>query len=110
MSLRKEVSGLSQSQGIENMNAVIGAKYFTDYSIYPSLSRIDSDLIDVKSIGGWKEENPDNLYQVNDLASTVNSLLSVIKSKGSLYEAQIRMIPPKEKLRELKGKTHMFLR
>lgn len=108
MAYSRKTNELSQEQAIENMKAILESDKFQDYGVNPTLSRIRSNLIDADSIGNWKEENPDEFYQVNDLANMINTLLNTVEESGVLYEAQIQIVPPRKKVRDMNFEERLY--
>ena len=92
MNYLKEAVRLSQSQAIENLNAVLSSDYFRDYEFYPDVNEIVSNVIGIDSIGLGREQP----YKVKEIGDIVVGLLDAVKNRGILNKVFIKITPPKD--------------
>gem|GEM_PF-6542840 len=86
----KEARNLSEGQAIDNLLAIVRADYFKPYEISSGDSRLNSDLLRVESLGGWRAGTI-KPYTVGDLSDVLVSLLGAIRDRGTLHLASLQL-------------------
>lgn len=107
MSYIKEARGLSQSQAIENLRAVLSSDYFKDYEFCIDGGQLRSDMISVDSIGGYKKGKIE-MYKAGELSDTVLALLNAVENTGTLDHVFICLAPSEEILRAMNFEERVY--
>lgn len=103
----KEAKGLTQSQAIENLKAILGSDYFKTYNFYPN-SRISSDIITTE-IAGYKTVNEKTVpNKVSDISDAIIALLNGIDNKGTLIETFIKLCPSDEVMKTIEFEKGLY--
>ncbi|MFT4261416.1 MAG: hypothetical protein ACMXX9_03215 [Candidatus Woesearchaeota archaeon] len=112
MSYLKQAKNLSQTQAIDNLNAVINSNHFKSYEFYPRQNNIHSDIININSIGGFKygtiQSETFKQFKVEDLSDTITTILNTIENKGSLQHIFITLRPSEERLRAMNFEEKLY--